>query len=104
MATALEAGAGQQHTEYTPRIAIAQAESREQQAAQREAGEVGGEHHRERVAARAHELHEQLGPDDLVAERDAAGDGVECEGEACIREEHRLPRSAAPAASAASGG
>ena len=50
----------------------APAEADEQKATEREAREVGGQHHRERVAPGAQELDEQLGPDDLIAEGDSA--------------------------------
>ena len=66
--------------------------AREQEAAEREPGQVGRQHHREGVRARAQELHEQLGPGDLVAERDPAGDGVEGEGETGVVRQRRRGR------------
>ncbi len=93
-------GSAEQQPERPPRLASALAPAGEQEAAEREARQVGREHHGERVRARAQERHEQLGPDDLVAERDPAGDGVEREREAGVavagaaaRRRKRSPRA-----------
>ena len=59
-------------------------EAREEGAAEGEAREIRAQHHRERVRARAQELHEQLRPHDFVTERHAAGDGVQRESGASV--------------------
>ena len=86
------ARAGQQDAQQPPGIASARAEAGKEKAAEREAREVGGEHHRERVAPGAQELDEELGPDDLIAEGHPAGRGVEGEGDARIAKRARCRR------------
>ena len=55
-----------------------------EEAAERQATKVGGQHHRERVTARAEELHEEFRPDDLITQCDATGQRIERQREPCI--------------------
>jgi hypothetical protein len=59
-------------------------ETREQEAAEGQAGEVGRQHDRERVAPRAEELDEQLRPDDLVPERNPPRGRIDGERDADV--------------------
>ena len=76
--------AGNEETEGPPWIVNGTCPSDEQKTTERETTEVRGQHHREGVASRAQELHQQLGPDYFVAERHAAGRGVERKRKSCF--------------------
>lgn len=70
-------GTGNQQPEHTPRITNALDATGEQGAAEEQPAQVSGEDHGKRIGAGAHELHDRLRPDHFVAQRHAAGDGVQ---------------------------
>ena len=72
-----EAGGADEQSEDGPWIAHAIGPRGVQRGAEGEARQVGREHQREGDAAGAHELHRDLRPDHLVAEREGTGDRIE---------------------------
>ena len=84
-------GAAEQQPEGAPGLR-GPAPPCEQQASEREPGQVRRQHDGEGVRPRAQERHEQLGPGDLVTERDSAGESVEHKGETRVVRERRRGR------------